>query len=354
MAKKPVTYSDAGVDTHGGQEFVSSIRQSVESTYSDRVLAGAGGFSALYDVSFLKEYDNPVLVSGTDGVGTKLTLARLFDRHETVGIDLVAMCVNDLLVAGANPHFFLDYIATGKLQQKKMAVIVESIAKGCRLAGCSLIGGETAEHPGVMHPDEYDLAGFVTGAVEKDKIIEGKKTVQEGDVWIGIPSSGIHSNGVSLIRKVFLNEDGSLPQSSEIRDFLQNDILLKPTIIYEPVIRPLLDVVNVQGMVHITGGGFSENVPRSVSKGLTSVFQEFALPEPFERIRSQAGLTAADMRDVYNCGYGYLVAVRQKDADAALSCLQKHFTRHVKDTVFGQPVMIGRVEKGNEEVVFEP
>ena len=320
MDRKTVSYRDAGVDTEAGQRFVQAISQSVKSTHNSRVLGPAAGFSALYDASFLKEYDHPVLVSATDGVGTKLVLAQLFDAHGAVGIDLVAMCANDLLVGGAKAHFFLDYIATGKLNQARMAAIVESIAEGCRRAGCSLVGGETAEHPGVMKSEEYDLAGFVVGAVEKSKIVDGSR-IQQGDMVVGLPSSGIHSNGLSLVRKLYL-QDGQLPEDPETKSFLENQITRKPTIIYEPLIRPLLDEFDIHGMVHVTGGGFYENVPRILPDGLAARFKPWKLTGVFERIQRDSGLPLKEMHSTFNCGYGYLIIIPDGQASALMDRLQ--------------------------------
>lgn len=320
MDRKTISYRDAGVDTEAGQQFVKAISRSVESTHNARVLGPAAGFSALYDASFLKEYDHPVLVSATDGVGTKLVLAQLLNKHEGVGIDLVAMCANDLLVGGAKAHFFLDYIATGRLNQERMATIVESIAEGCRRCNCALVGGETAEHPGVMKPDEYDLAGFVVGAVEKNSIIDGSR-IQEGDVILGLPSSGIHSNGVSLIRKLYLDE-GALPHSRETIRFLKEEIL-KPTIIYEPIIRPLLTEFSIHGMVHITGGGFYENVPRVLPPNVAAGFHPWKLDGVFHRIQQDSGLPLKEMHSTFNCGYGYLIIAPAAQSEKLLMRIQE-------------------------------
>lgn len=352
MDRKTVSYKEAGVDTEAGQRFVQAIGRSVKSTHDDRVLGPTGGFSALYDASFLKEYDHPVLVSATDGVGTKLVLAQLFDRHESVGIDLVAMCANDLLVGGAKAHFFLDYIATGKLEERSMAAIVESIAEGCRRARCSLVGGETAEHPGVMKPHEYDLAGFVVGAVEKSRIVDGSK-VQPGDVILGLPSSGIHSNGISLIRKLYL-PDNKLPENSELQSFLRDDILLRPTIIYEPMIRPILESA-IHGMVHVTGGGFYENVPRILSDDLAAEFNTWKLPSPFSRIQLDAGLPLKEMLSTFNCGYGYLIVVPEDSAAGMLNRLNELWEQLPFDTMTEQkPAKLGKIvpRRGKQSVIF--
>ncbi len=352
MDRKTVSYKDAGVDTEAGQQFVQAISRSVKSTHNNRVLGPSAGFSALYDASFLKEYDEPVLVSATDGVGTKLVLAQLFDRHESVGIDLVAMCANDLLVGGATAHFFLDYIATGKLNQQRMAAIVESIAEGCRRANCSLVGGETAEHPGVMKPEEYDLAGFVVGAVEKSRIVDGSK-IQPGDVILGLPSSGIHSNGLSLIRRLYMPE-GKLPADEEVQSFLRDQILLKPTIIYEPLIRPILSFP-IHGMVHVTGGGFYENVPRILSPDLAARLKPWKLPAPFNRIQQDSGLPLKEMHSTFNCGYGYLIVVPGDQSKAMLAELQKLWQALPFDPMTDEkPAALGKIvqRQGDKSVIF--
>jgi phosphoribosylformylglycinamidine cyclo-ligase len=356
-------YRQAGVDTAAGQHFVNLIKPAVKSTFTQNVMGGLGGFSALYDVSFLKEYKEPVLVSSTDGVGTKLTLARLFNRHETIGLDLVAMCANDLLVTGARPLFFLDYIAVGRLQPEQMKIVVESIAAGCRLAHCSLVGGETAEHPGVMADEDYDLAGFIVGCLEKERLKQTDR-IAEGDVIVGIPSSGIHSNGVSLVRKIFLNH-GLLPSSEQDRAFLRDKILLAPTILYEEIVREVIEAGLPTGMVHITGGGFHENVPRVLPDDLSAEFTSWTLPEPFASLQHRGNLRYDEMLSVFNCGYGYLIMVREKDVERTLSMLDAGLNAYRKrvidelETTFASmrgschpsesfmrsPAVIGRIKK---------
>lgn len=356
-------YRQAGVDTVAGQRFVDLIKPAVKSTFTPNVMGGLGGFSALYDVSFLKDYKEPVLVSSTDGVGTKLTLARLFNRHETVGLDLVAMCANDLLVSGARPMFLLDYVAVGRLRPEQMKIVVESIATGCRLAHCSLIGGETAEHPGVMADEDYDLAGFVVGCIEKERLQKANR-IAEGDVIIGIPSSGIHSNGVSLVRKIFLDH-GLLPAAEEDRAFLRDQILLAPTILYEEVVRDVIEAELPTGMVHVTGGGFYENVPRVLSDDLCAEFTPWTLPEPFASLQHRGNLRYDEMLSVFNCGYGYLMMVREEDVEKTLSMLdaglnayrsrviselEKTFvsmrgTCRPSESFLRSPAVIGRIKK---------
>jgi phosphoribosylformylglycinamidine cyclo-ligase len=315
-----ITYKDAGVDTEKGQEFVKRIKANVASTHNKNVLGGLGGFAACYDVSFLKSYQEPILLSGTDGVGTKLQIARQLGIHNTVGIDLVAMCVNDILVNGGKPIFFQDYIACGKLHLPTMEAIVSGIVKGCSLSDCALVGGETAEHPGVMPDDEYDLAGFVVGVVEKGKMIDGK-TISPGDTIIGLKSSGPHSNGFSLIRKLLL-KDGKLPTSQEQIDFIKDHIFV-PTNIYVKSILSLIDKISIKGMVHITGGGFYENIPRVLPEGVGA--EIFSLPESyvFSKLEKDHSLDRNDMYGTFNMGIGYILVVDSSLVDATMNEL--HF-----------------------------
>ncbi|PJZ68927.1 phosphoribosylformylglycinamidine cyclo-ligase [Leptospira perolatii] len=319
-----ITYKSAGVDTEAGQEFVKRIKENVESTHSPRVLGGLGGFSAGFDVSFLKNYRDPVLLSGTDGVGTKLELARLLEVHDTVGVDLVAMCVNDILVSGGEPLFFLDYIACGKLDPAKMEKIVSGIVRGCRLSGTSLIGGETAEHPGLMAEDEYDLAGFVVGVVERDEMIDGSKIVP-GDIVLGLESSGPHSNGFSLIRKLFLDEGKKLPSDSSLVEFLK-EFAMKPTRIYVPSILNLVKRTEVKGMIHITGGGYYENIPRVLPKNCSVRIEKSAIPSlPFyEKIRQlYPRLAENELFSTFNMGIGFIVIVSKESESSAIQYLEE-------------------------------
>lgn len=317
---QPITYKDAGVDTEKGQEFVKNIKRMVHSTHSDKVLGGLGGFAAAFDANFLKDYKNPILLSGTDGVGTKLEIARLLGVHNTVGIDLVAMCVNDLLVMGGQPLFFQDYISCGKLDLEKMESIVSGIVEGCRQAGASLVGGETAEHPGIMGDDEYDLAGFVVGVVEKEKMIDGSK-VQVGDELIGIESSGPHSNGFSLIRRLLL-DNGKLPTDPGKISVLKNEAM-KPTIIYVPYILKLLEEIPVRGMIHVTGGGFYENIPRILQKGQGVKLLERNFPKMdfFERLAKDFSLSKDSLYSTFNMGIGYILVVSKDDMDKTIKNL---------------------------------
>ncbi|MFB5652434.1 phosphoribosylformylglycinamidine cyclo-ligase [Leptospira wolffii] len=340
-----ISYKSAGVDTEAGQEFVKRIKQNVESTHGARVLGGLGGFSGAFDVSFLKNYKNPVLLTGTDGVGTKIELARLFDDHNTIGIDLVAMCANDILVSGGEPLFFLDYIACGKLKPARMESIVAGIVKGCRLSGAALLGGETAEHPGTMEEDEYDLAGFVVGAVEKEDIIDGS-TIRPGDIVLGLDSSGPHSNGFSLIRKLYLKEGRKLPEDANVVSFLK-EFGLRPTRIYVQSILDLVKKVEVKGMVHITGGGFYENIPRVLPDSVAVELNRENLPNNpfFERLKKDfPNLSEKELYSTFNMGVGYIAIVsKESEADAIRILEQK-----------GEVVRkIGVVtERKNESVVF--
>ncbi|GBF42563.1 phosphoribosylaminoimidazole synthetase [Leptospira ellinghausenii] len=315
-----VTYKDAGVDTEKGQEFVKRIKSNVATTHNKNVLGGLGGFAACYDVSFLKSYQEPILLSGTDGVGTKLQLARLLGIHDTVGIDLVAMCVNDILVNGGKPLFFQDYIACGKLHLPTMEGIVSGIVKGCKLAECALVGGETAEHPGVMPDEEYDLAGFVVGVVEKNKMIDGK-SIKPGDTIIGLSSSGPHSNGFSLLRRLLL-KDGRLPSSESDLNFIKDHVFV-PTNIYVKSILSLIEKVSVKGMVHITGGGFYENIPRVLPNGIGAEINSLPESYVFSKLKKDHSLDFNDMYGTFNMGIGYILVVENGLVDTAMNALDE-------------------------------
>jgi len=315
-----VTYKDAGVDTEKGQEFVKRIKSNVATTHNKNVLGGLGGFAACYDVSFLKSYQEPILLSGTDGVGTKLQLARLLGIHDTVGIDLVAMCVNDILVNGGKPLFFQDYIACGKLHLPTMEGIVSGIVKGCKLAECALVGGETAEHPGVMPDEEYDLAGFVVGVVEKNKMIDGK-SIQPGDTIIGLASSGPHSNGFSLLRRLLL-KDGKLPSSDSELNFIKDHVFV-PTNIYVKSILSLIQKVSIKGMVHITGGGFYENIPRVLPTGIGAEINSLPESYVFSKLKKDHSLDLNDMYGTFNMGIGYILVVENGLVDTAMNELHQ-------------------------------
>jgi phosphoribosylformylglycinamidine cyclo-ligase len=311
-----LTYKDAGVDIDAGDALVEAIKPLAKKTMREGVLAGIGGFGALFEIS--KKYKEPVLVSGTDGVGTKLKLAFDWNKHDTVGIDLVAMSVNDILVQGAEPLFFLDYFACGKLDVATATQVVGGVAKGCELSGCALIGGETAEMPGMYPAGEYDLAGFAVGAVEKSKIITGK-TIVPGDVVLGLASSGAHSNGYSLIRKI-IDKAGAKP-GDDFHGQPLRDVVMAPTHLYVKPMLELLEAVAVKGMAHITGGGLVENVPRVLPEHVQAVLHQDAwtLPALFAWLQQQGGVADAEMHRVFNCGIGMVVIVAAADATRAMA-----------------------------------
>jgi phosphoribosylformylglycinamidine cyclo-ligase len=313
-----LTYRAAGVDIDAGDALVEQIKPLARRTLREGVLAGIGGFGALFEVP--KRYRNPVLVSGTDGVGTKLKLAFELRRHDTVGIDLVAMSVNDVLVQGAEPLFFLDYFACGKLDVPVAAAVIGGIARGCELAGCALIGGETAEMPGMYPPGEYDLAGFAVGVVEKDRIIDGRR-IQAGDAVIGLASSGAHSNGYSLIRRILEKTRPDL--SADFHGQTLGEVILAPTRIYVKPVLHLLDSVDVKGLAHITGGGLLENVPRVLPEALTAQLDRKAWTRAplFDWLQAEGGVADAEMYRVFNCGIGMVIVVAERDVAAALECL---------------------------------
>lgn len=318
--KKPsLSYRDAGVDIDAGNALVDRIKATAARTRRPEVMGGLGGFGAL--VSLPTGYREPVLISGTDGVGTKLKLAMDLGRHDTIGIDLVAMCVNDLVVGGAEPLFFLDYYATGKLNVDIAAKVVEGIGEGCSQAGCSLVGGETAEMPGMYQGDDYDLAGFCVGVVEKSEIIDGSR-VRAGDALIGIASSGAHSNGYSLIRKVIEVSGADLNQP--LADGSLADCLMAPTRIYVKALLELIKVCDVNALAHITGGGLPENLPRVLPDDTTAVIdtQSWQWPAVFSWLQEQGGIALPEMYRTFNCGVGMVVCVPAAQLQDALDCLQ--------------------------------
>lgn len=314
-----LSYRDAGVDIDAGDALVEAIKPLAKRTMREGVLGGIGGFGGLFEIS--KKFKEPVLVSGTDGVGTKLRLAFELNRHDTVGIDLVAMSVNDILVQGAEPLFFLDYFACGKLDVATATAVVKGIAQGCEQSGCALLGGETAEMPG-MYPDgEYDLAGFAVGAVEKSQIIDGSKIVA-GDVVLGLASSGIHSNGYSLVRKIIEVAKPDLDADFHGRKLA--DVLMAPTRLYVKPLLALMASMEVKGLVHITGGGLVENIPRVLQDNLTAVLDgsSWTMPPLFQWLQQHGGVADAEMHRVFNCGIGMTVIVSQENADAAVAQLE--------------------------------
>ena len=318
-SSKGLSYRDAGVDIDAGDDLVDRIKPLAKKTMREGVLAGIGGFGALFEVP--KRYKEPVLVSGTDGVGTKLRLAFEWNRHDTIGQDLVAMSVNDILVQGAEPLFFLDYFACGKLSVDTAATVVGGIAKGCELAGCALIGGETAEMPGMYPPGEYDLAGFAVGAVEKSKIISGA-TIIPGDAVLAIGSSGAHSNGYSLVRKI-IERAGAKP-TDDLGGRPLGDVVMAPTQIYVKPLLKLISEINVKGMAHITGGGLVDNVPRVLPENTQAVLHRdsWQMPELFRWLQMKGGVADAEMVRVFNCGIGMVVIVSTDQANAAIISLK--------------------------------
>lgn len=315
-------YKQAGVDIEAGYQAVALMKQHVQKTMRPEVLGGIGGFGGLFDLSALG-FRQPVLVSGTDGVGTKLKLAFLLDRHDTVGIDCVAMCVNDIVVQGAEPLFFLDYIACGKAVPEKIAAIVKGVADGCVEAGCALIGGETAEMPGMYEEHEYDLAGFAVGVAEKERLVTGQ-TIQAGDVLIGLPSSGLHSNGYSLVRRIVLDQAKlELDRIYEPLAVPLGEELLKPTRIYAKPLRSLLQTFTIKGMAHITGGGFIENIPRMLPPGVGARIERGSWPvlPIFDLLRQNGGLEEEEMFSVFNMGIGLVLAVSPEAADSVVNAL---------------------------------
>lgn len=323
MTAESLSYKDAGVDIDAGDALVDRIKPLARRTLRDGVLAGIGGFGALFEVP--KRYREPVLVSGTDGVGTKLKLAFALDGHDTVGIDLVAMSVNDILVQGAEPLFFLDYFACGRLDVDTAARVVGGIARGCELSGCALIGGETAEMPGMYPGGEYDLAGFAVGVVEKARIIGGDR-VAAGDVLLGLASSGAHSNGYSLIRRVLERVWGQVDAPQAENDFHGRrfaDVLLEPTRIYVKPMLQLIGALPVRAIAHITGGGLVENVPRVIPSGLQAVMHRDAWPMPplFGWLQREGAIADSEMHRVFNCGIGLVVVVEAAEAERARAML---------------------------------
>ena len=344
MKSRSESYAAAGVDIEAGYEGVKLIRPLVEKTNIPGVVSGIGGFGGLFAPD-VKGMEEPILISGTDGVGTKQRIAQILGKNDTVGIDCVAMCVNDIICCGAKPLFFLDYIAIGKNIPEKVAELVAGVAEGCVQAGCALIGGETAEHPGTMAADDYDLAGFSVGMVDKKKLIDNDR-MQEGDVIIALPSSGIHSNGYSLVRKVFDVENADLSvKPEELGGQTLGEALLTPTRIYVKPVLALLEKADVRGISHITGGGFYENVPRSIPDGLCAVIDRSSvkIPPIFSLLQKKGGIPERDMFNTYNMGVGMVVIVAPKDADKALEVLKES----------GEDAyVIGKVAKGEDKITI--
>lgn len=316
-------YKSAGVDVEAGYKAVELMKEHVKSTFRKEVLTDIGGFGGLFDISKAKDMEQPVLVSGTDGVGTKLKIAFLMDKHDTIGIDAVAMCVNDVVCSGAEPLFFLDYIACGKNEPEKIAQIVKGVAQGCKESGCSLIGGETAEMPGFYPVDEYDLAGFTVGIADKAKSIDNSK-IKPGDVLIGIASSGIHSNGYSLVRKIFEPTKENLSVYYEELSQTLGQALLTPTKLYVKPVLELMKQVEVKGLSHITGGGFIENIPRMMPEGTKVNINEGTWPilPIFDLLEKKGNVARMSMYNTFNMGIGMVAAVSESDADKAVEVLE--------------------------------
>jgi len=339
--RAPVTYRDAGVDIDAGEELVERIKPGVRRSMRREVLGGIGGFGALVEVP-LDRFRKPVLVSGTDGVGTKLRLAIDTGRHDTVGIDLVAMCANDVVVQGAEPLFFLDYFATGKLVVDIGARVIAGIVDGCVQAGCALVGGETAEMPGMYHGDDYDLAGFCVGIVEKDAIIDGSRTAA-GDIVLGLPSSGPHSNGFSMIRKILQVSGADL--ETDLDGVSLGDRLMSPTRIYVKALLRLVGALPVHGLSHITGGGLVDNIPRVIPDGLEVILERKAWRRDpvFEWLQNAGRVADEEMYRVFNCGIGMTIQVAPQDADRAASILHE---------AGQEALVIGEVKSGTRGVVI--
>ena len=338
-------YKNSGVDIEAGYESVELMKKYVQGTMRPEVLTGLGGFSGAFSMAALKDMENPVLLSGTDGCGTKVKLAFIMDKHDTIGIDAVAMCVNDVACAGGEPLFFLDYIACGKNYPEKIATIVSGVAEGCKQSGCALIGGETAEHPGLMPEDEYDLAGFAVGVVDKKDIITGAD-VKAGDVLIGMASSGVHSNGFSLVRKIFKMDKETLNTYHEELGTTLGEALLAPTRIYVKALRSIKDAgVRVKACSHITGGGFYENVPRMLPEGKHAVIEKNSYPIPpiFTMMAREGQVEEKMMYNTYNMGLGMVLAVDPADVDKTMEVIKA-----AGDT----PYVVGKITDGEKGVTL--
>lgn len=317
-------YKSSGVDIEAGYKSVELMKKSVKETMRPEVLGGLGGFSGAFSMAGIKDMEDPVLLSGTDGCGTKVKLAFLMDKHDTIGIDAVAMCVNDVACAGGEPLFFLDYIACGKNYPEKIATIVGGVAEGCKQSGCALIGGETAEHPGLMPEDDYDLAGFSVGVCDRKDIITGEE-IADGDVLIGIASSGVHSNGFSLVRNVFEMTKESLDTYYDELGETLGEALIRPTIIYVKALKAIKDAgVRIHGCSHITGGGFYENIPRMLPDDVCAVVKKdsYDIPPIFNLIKKTGDIAEEMMYNTFNMGLGMVIAVNKSDVDTVMSAIK--------------------------------
>ena len=336
---RPSSYRDAGVNIEAGNELVELIKPDIRRTSRPGVLGGIGGFGGLFELP-ANQFEQPVLVSGADGVGTKLVLANQFDVHSGIGIDLVAMCVNDILVCGAEPLYFLDYYACGKLDIEKTRQVISGIADGCVQAGAALIGGETAEMPGMYHSDDYDLAGFAVGIVEKQQILD-KSKVQVGDSIIGLSSSGLHSNGYSLVRKIIADTNADCTTITDSKETI-SQLLMQPTRIYVKPVLQLLKEVTVNSLAHITGGGLTENIPRSIPDGCTACLsaKQWTRPFIFDWLQQLGNITKEEMLRTFNCGIGMVAIVPESDEARAIQCLQANGEQAVK---------IGHIEQNTHQ-----
>lgn len=336
-------YKKAGVDIEAGYKSVELMKKHVKETMRPEVLGGLGGFAGAFDLSAIKNMDEPVLLSGTDGCGTKVKLAFIMDKHDTIGIDAVAMCVNDIVCSGGEPLFFLDYIACGKNYPEKIATIVSGVAEGCKQSECALVGGETAEHPGLMPEDDYDLAGFAVGVVDKKDIIDGS-TIQPGDVLVGLASSGVHSNGFSLVRSVFEMTKESLNTYYEELGKTLGEVLIEPTRIYVKALKNIQKVgVKIKGCSHITGGGFYENVPRMLPEGVKAVIQKdsYEVPAIFDLIAKNGNIAEEMMYNTFNMGIGMVIALNPADVESAMAAIKE-----AGDECY----IVGKIEDGDKGV----
>lgn len=344
MANTKITYKDAGVDVHRGYEAVAQMKKHVQSTFTKGVLTDIGSFGGAFSLAAFKDMEEPVLVSGTDGVGTKLKLAFDMNKHDTIGIDAVAMCVNDIICGGAEPLFFLDYIATGRIAPEHIADIVKGISEGCAQSLCALVGGETAEMPGFYPDGEYDVAGFAVGIVDRKKMIDGS-TIKEGDIIIGLPSSGVHSNGYSLVRKLVEVAGVSLDSYEESLGETYGEALLKPTKLYVKAVKAAKEAATLKGIAHITGGGFIENVPRTLPEGVSAKINLKAIEKPaiYDFLEKASGLGVDELYNTFNMGIGMMIVVASEDADQVVSALHE---------VGEKATIIGEIVQGDKGVIL--
>lgn len=342
MAK--ISYKDAGVDVHRGYEAVAQMKKHVQSTFTPGVLTDIGSFGGTFSLAAFKDMEEPVLVSGTDGVGTKLKLAFDMNKHDTIGIDAVAMCVNDIICGGAEPLFFLDYIATGHIAPEHIAEIVKGISEGCRESSCALVGGETAEMPGFYPAGEYDVAGFAVGIVDRKKMIDGS-TIKEGDIIIGLPSTGVHSNGFSLVRKLVEVSGVHLDQYDEALGETYGEALLKPTKLYVKAVKAAKEAATLKGIAHITGGGFIENIPRALPEGVSAKMNLKAIEKPaiYGFLEKTSGLSIEELYNTFNMGIGMVIVVAPEDVTKVVEAL---YAAGEKASV------VGEIVKGDKGVIL--